>query len=99
MTSPVVGHQTTTESRSNRPTVTNRRPRWAIRCGGCDNWWTGLNSAHCSGCHQTFTGVGGFDMHRRRGKCLDPADIGLVPADKPWPGWSRPGTWSGPGDG
>ena len=70
---------------------------------------TGLGAAHCSSCHQTFTGVGAFEMHRSGSHaggarhCLDPATVRsektgeplLVPADKPWAGWSRPGTWRG----
>jgi hypothetical protein len=32
--------------------------------------------AHCgSGCHHTFGSLGGFDRHRRGGRCLDPADL------------------------
>ena len=59
-------------------------------------------SCHCGACHRTFTGVYAFDMHRAGSHakstrhCVDPATVGLVPADKPWPGWSRPGTWRGP---
>lgn len=34
--------------------------------------------AHCAAtCHQTFSGVGGFDRHRRAGICLDPATLGM----------------------
>lgn len=72
-------------------------------CNGCEKRWTGLKSAHCVGCHLTFTSVSGFDTHRRDYKCLNPAIIltrngepAFVPADKPWPGWSLPGTWDGP---
>ena len=67
-----------------------------IGCSGCGTRWSGLNTCHCGGCHETFTSVGAFDRHRRGGKCLDPAEIGLVPANKPWTGWSWPGTWTGP---
>ena len=79
-------------------------------CNGCRNWWDRTGAAHCSSCHQTFTGVGAFEMHRSGSHaggarhCLDPATVRsektgeplLVPADKPWAGWSRPGTWRGP---
>lgn len=72
-------------------------------CSGCENRWTGLNSAHCAGCHHSFTSVAAFDLHRRGDKCLEPATIltrkgqfALVPADRPWIGWSKPGTWDGP---
>jgi hypothetical protein len=96
---------------SNHATVNgNHPPRGAITCNGCRNWWTGLGAAHCSSCHQTFTGVSAFEMHRSGSHaggtrhCLDPATIRsektgeplLVSADKPWAGWSRPGTWRGP---
>jgi hypothetical protein len=60
-----------------------------IGCGGCDNTWTGLSMAHCTVCHQTFTAVTGFDLHRRRGQCRKPESIGLVynPVRR---AWSRP---------
>ena len=44
-------------------------------CGGCENRWGGLAQAHCSQCHQLFSGITSFDRHRRNGKCLDPAKI------------------------
>jgi hypothetical protein len=96
---------------SNRATVNgNRHPGGAITCNGCRNWRTGLGAAHCSSCHQTFTGVSAFEMHRASSHAggtrhrLDPATVRsertgeplLVSADKPWVGWSRPGTWRGP---
>ncbi len=82
-----------------------------ITCGGCGGRWTGLTACHCSGknCHRTFTSLSAFDLHRSgshaRGTrhCLDPATVLsqtgerlLVPANKPWPGWSGPGSWEGP---
>lgn len=33
-------------------------------CGGCDVRWTGLSVCHCSGCHETFGSVHGFDRHQ-----------------------------------
>ena len=83
-------------------TVAGNRPRNAIGCGRCDNWWTGLTSCHCGACHRTFTGLRAFDMHRAGSHakgtrhCVDPATVGLVPAGRAWPGWSLPGTWRGP---
>jgi hypothetical protein len=71
-------------------------------CAWCDGWWTGLTACHCSACHRNFTSIGAFDSHRGGSHahatrhCVDPASVGLVPADKPWPGWSRPGIWGGP---
>lgn len=45
------------------------------RCGA---HWSGLSAAHCASCHVTFTGVTAFDRHRRAGRCLIPAEAGLV---------------------
>lgn len=63
--------------------------RGAHSCGGCDNRWNGLAACHCSGCHETFSSVSGFDRHRRGGECLKPAEIGLVRDGR--------GSWSFPG--
>jgi hypothetical protein len=39
--------------------------------------------AHCAAdCHRTFTTVRNFDRHRRDGRCLHPADVGLVPRER-----------------
>lgn len=48
-----------------------------IGCGGCDSRWGGLLTSHCTGCHQTFSGLTAFDKHRTgshaKGRfCLDP---------------------------
>jgi hypothetical protein len=45
------------------------------RCGAR---WTGLSRAHCAACHDTFTTVTNFDRHRRNGRCVDPASVGLI---------------------
>jgi hypothetical protein len=88
-----------THQGGNRPSY---GPNGPFTCNGCDSFWTGLNSGHCSACHRSFTSVSAFDKHRSgshtdRRYCLDPATVGLVPADKPWPGWSWPaGGWIGP---
>ena len=90
-------------SRSHRPPIT---------CPHCDQQWTGLLSCHCGGkggCHRSFTSLSAFDKHRTGShaystrRCLDPATLldkngepVLVPADKPWAGWSLPGSWRGP---
>lgn len=47
-------------------------------------------------CHLTFTSVSGFTLHRKGGKCSVPADLGMVLADRKYPAWAMPGTWSGP---
>jgi hypothetical protein len=47
----------------------------------CGRTWTGLSQAHCTGdatgngCHQTFGSVRGFDRHRPKGRCEDPATL------------------------
>lgn len=40
--------------------------------------------AHCSVCHNTMSGVTFFDAHRRDGRCVDPALLGLVEVDGLW---------------
>lgn len=35
-----------------------------------------MAQAHCPTCHKTFGGVTGFDKHRFRGACRDPARFG-----------------------
>lgn len=60
------------------------------RCGAR---WGGSNTAHCAavGCHRTFAAVGGFDAHRRDGRCLDPATIGMAQvAGRPYQCWGYP---------
>lgn len=44
-------------------------------CPRCPSRWSGYNTAHCSVCHRTFTGVNTFDKHRVRGKCVDPEAV------------------------
>jgi hypothetical protein len=57
-------------------------------CIVCKERWTGMNRAHCTGCHRTFNSVGGFDKHRKDLKCLDPESIGMEMNEK--------GIWSTP---
>lgn len=40
--------------------------------------------AHCSVCHRTFRGIAHFDRHRRDGRCIPPADLGLVDDGGVW---------------
>lgn len=42
------------------------------------------SQAHCSVCHRTFSGVWGFDQHRKDGKCLDPVTVGFAERDGVW---------------
>jgi hypothetical protein len=58
-------------------TAQNASPR--LSCGGCDETWTGVGRCHCSVCHRTFGGSSGFDQHRSRGQCHDPAALGMHP--------------------
>lgn len=46
---------------------------WSVGC--CEGRYTGLKTAHCTVCHETFTTPAGFDRHRSRGTCLDPATM------------------------
>lgn len=61
-------------------------------CGGCTNTWTGIAMAHCASCHGSFSVVSNFDKHRRNGKCLDPAVVGLeLRTNGATPTWAAPG--------
>jgi len=53
-----------------RPNSGNRYSR--CRCG---RRWTGLSQCHCTACHRHFSSLGPFDMHRRDGRCNDPASL------------------------
>ena len=64
------------------------------------DWSGSLAAAQCAACGRVFTGVTGFDRHRRGGRCLDPATIGLVLKEQRrrngelfWVGWGKPGSW------
>lgn len=50
----------------------------------CEATWTGLRTAHCSVCHETFAGVGLFDTHRVNGECKIPKDFKFF--DNVWNG-------------
>jgi hypothetical protein len=59
----------------------------------CAARWSGSGTCHCGtqNCHQTFTGVGAFDRHRKGGTCNDPATVGLVPATgRAFQAWTFP---------
>lgn len=53
-------------------------------CRICGSIWSGLARAHCTGCHKTFGGIHGFEMHRKGFKCVDPKSIGLIEKDNIW---------------
>lgn len=64
-------------------------PVCCTRCGARAN---GRAYAHCAKCHETFSGVTGFDRHRRGGECLDPATIGMIRTTRfGWTRWQSPG--------
>lgn len=58
------------------------KPESVIRTGCCEASWTGLTRAHCTVCHATFSTPANFDLHRRYGRCTDPAERGLVSNDR-----------------
>ena len=68
-----------------------------VHCPKCRLGWGGLNTAHCTACHQTFTGISAFDKHRTGSHakdtryCLGPLTIGLVDAGREYPCWGFPG--------
>lgn len=39
-------------------------------CGKCPKRWTGAKIAHCASCHESFSTVANFDLHRHNGKCI-----------------------------
>lgn len=60
-------------------------------CSHCDARWTGANVCHCSGCHRTFGGLGGFEKHRKDYTCTDPSTVGMTQ--------NQHGTWGAPSSG
>lgn len=48
--------------------------------------------AHCGSCHNAvFSTVANFDKHRSRGKCIDPASVGLeLRTSGKSPTWAMP---------
>lgn len=69
-------------------------------CSKCPARWNGYLTAHCAGCHETFTGITAWEKHRagghdtKRGRyCVDPEKSGLVPAGRAYPCWANPGTY------
>ena len=66
-------------------------------CAKCPSRWAGANTAHCTACHLTFTGLTAFDKHRtgshsdRRGRfCLAPEVVGLVLTSRLYPCYGEP---------
>lgn len=61
-----------------------------VICPRCHNHWGGMNTCHCAGCHETFTGITAFDAHRKAGTCNDPTTVGLELNDRAYPCWGHP---------
>ncbi|AMS02661.1 hypothetical protein BJD55_gp105 [Gordonia phage Yvonnetastic] len=84
------------------PHVSKKRARpktesLILRCGGCDSEWSGLNTCHCAGCHQTFSGLTAFVKHRPTtarstgtAKCHAPDGVGLELNGRWYPCWGEP---------
>lgn len=67
-----------------------------IGCSGCPARWGGTKTAHCSGCHETFTTVSAFDKHRGGSHpdnryCINPGSVGLVLTGRGYRCWGVPG--------
>ena len=58
-------------------------------CLTCGKTWSGHRRCHCGTCHQNFSSVSAFDVHRRNFKCRPLAETKLVPVS---------GYWSFPGE-
>lgn len=55
----------------------------------CGKEWSGTRACHCSGCHETFSGVDLFDRHRtlhgEHGTCRHPSELrGVELRDGVW---------------
>lgn len=44
----------------------------------CGAWWTGNERSHCGGCHETFSSLTSFEIHRKGLTCNEPTSVGLV---------------------
>jgi hypothetical protein len=92
-----LGHTDTTQAPKVAENPAPRSPDRTV-CRKCGKDWGGLNTCHCSACHETFTGITAFDMHRagshagNQRHCLPPAGVGLVDAERKYPCWGRPGS-------
>ena len=60
---------------------------WTAMC--CGQKYTGRNTAHCTSCHQGFSGPSAFDRHKTLHGCKDPATSGLVLDGRGLWGWPR----------
>jgi hypothetical protein len=63
--------------------VAKDEPSWLpVTCAGCTRRWYGIERAHCTACHRTFTTVEFFDQHRVGHVCHNPASLGLTKHEK-----------------
>lgn len=46
--------------------------------------WTGSSKCLCYACRNLFGSLSAFERHQKRGKCLDPAAVGLELKDDVW---------------
>jgi hypothetical protein len=66
------------------------KPGWVIH-SACGKSWCGVKTSHCGGCHLCFTTPAAFDKHRRRYRCLDPLEAGLVRTTREYECYGFPG--------
>lgn len=64
-------------------------------CGQCKAEWGGMNTAHCAGCHVTYTGITAFDAHRKGSKCNTPGSVGLSLTNRAYPCYGYPADENG----
>ena len=60
---------------SDSPAVTSVGPMWPGACPPCGRTWQSITAAHCPTCHRHFSTAAGFGLHRRDGRCVDPAEL------------------------
>ena len=66
--------------------------RVPVVCPTCGSRIGSERGCHCPSCHQNFGDIDAFDIHRRGGRCLTPARVGLVELDRGgWVRWTRHG--------
>ena len=53
----------------------------------------GSRQSHCSVCHRTFSGLRNFDTHRKGGKCVHPASLGMSDREQIWGHWGSNSRW------
>lgn len=46
--------------------------------------FNGAKICHCAACHHTFSGITGFDTHKKMDGCRPPETCGLILRDQVW---------------